>query len=64
MTKGPIPLKMKAKRQHKDATKTSITQRLRTDLALSFGETTAIQLVWFNWYNTYNKKHDKFKIHM
>ena len=34
--------------QHKDATKTSITQRLRTDLGRSIGVTTAIQLVWLN----------------
>ena len=34
--------------QHKHATKTSITQRLRTDLGHSVRVTTATQLVWLN----------------
>ena len=35
-------------RQHKNATKTSITQQYRTDLGRSVGVTIATQLVWFN----------------
>ena len=34
--------------QHKNATKTSIAQRLRTDLRRAVGVTTAIKLVWLN----------------
>ena len=34
--------------QHKNATKTLITQRLRTDLGRSVGVTTVIELVWLN----------------
>ena len=37
--------KQKAKLQHKSATKLSITLRLRTDLELSHGLTTATQVV-------------------
>ena len=36
----------KATWQHKNATKTSITQRLRADLGRSDGVTIATQLVW------------------
>ena len=36
----------KATWQHKNATKTSITQRLRTELGRSVGVTIATQLVW------------------
>ena len=47
MTKTLIPTEnSKTNGQHKNATKTSITQQLRTDLGQSVGETTAIQMVW------------------
>ena len=39
---------MKVKRQHKKPPKTTITQRLQTDLRRSVGVTTVIQLVWLN----------------
>ena len=49
MSKTPIPTeKSKTNGQHKNATKTSITQRLRTDLGRSVEETTVTQLVWLN----------------
>ena len=49
MTKTPIPTEnSKTNGQHKNATKTSITQRLRTDLGRSVGVTTVIKLVWLN----------------
>ena len=38
----------KATRQHKNSTKTWITQRSRTSLGLPVGVTTATQLVWLN----------------
>ena len=38
----------KATRQNKSPPKTSITQRLRTDLGRSVGVTIATQLVWLN----------------
>ena len=38
----------KATWQHKNATKSSITQRLRTDLGRSVEVTKATQLVWLN----------------
>ena len=38
----------KATWQHKNATKSSITQRLRVDLGRSVGVTTATQLVWLS----------------
>ena len=38
----------KAMRQHKNATNTSITQRLRTDFGRSVGVTTATPLVLLN----------------
>ena len=47
MTKAPTPTE-KSKKQHdntKTPPKTSITQRLRTDLGRSAGATTATQLV-------------------
>ena len=40
--------KMKAKRQHENATKTAITQRFRTYLGRSVGVTTVIKLAWLN----------------
>ena len=42
----------RAKWQHKqhNATKSSSTQRLRTDLGRSVGVTTATQLVWLTWF--------------
>ena len=47
MIKAPLPLK-KQRDKRKMPPKTSITQRLRTDLGWSVGETTAIQPVWLN----------------
>ena len=38
----------KVKKQHKDATKTAITQWLRTDLGQTVGVHSVIQLVWLN----------------
>ena len=41
----------RAKWQHKKMQqKSSITQRLRTDLGRSVGVTTATQLVWLTWF--------------
>ena len=49
MTKPPIPTEnSKTKGQHKIATKTLITQGLRTDLGRSGGVIIVIQLVWLN----------------
>ena len=50
MTKAPTPTE-KSKKQRdntKSPPKTSITQRLRTDLGRSVGVTIATQLVWLN----------------
>ena len=50
MTKAPTPTE-KSKKQRdntKNAIKTSVTQRLRTDLGRSVGVTIATLLVWFN----------------
>ena len=50
MTKAPTPIE-KSKNQGdniKTPPKTSITQRLRTDLGRSVGVTIATQLVWLN----------------
>ena len=58
MTKKPIPTEnSKTKGLHKNATKTSITQRLRTDLGRSVGETTVIKLVWFTGEDAYSSGH-------
>ena len=48
MTKAPRPAEMSKGQSDNtnNAAKSSITQRLRTDLGRSVGETTAIQLVW------------------
>ena len=49
MTKAPTPAEL-SKGQNdntKKSQKSSITQRLRTDLGRSVGVTTATQLVWF-----------------
>ena len=48
MTKDPTPTEMSKGQSDKtnNATKSSITQRLRTDLGRSVGVTTATQLVW------------------
>ena len=47
MTKASIPTdNLTTNLQHKKATKTSIKQRLRTDLGRSVEVTKAIQLVW------------------
>ena len=47
VTKPLIPTEnSKTNWQHTNATKTSITQRLWTDLELSVGVTTVIQLLW------------------
>ena len=50
MTKAPTSTeKLKKKRDNtKTSPKTSITQRLRTDLGRSVGVTIATQLVWLN----------------
>ena len=50
MTENPTPTE-KSKKQRdntKKPPKTSITQRLQTDLGRSVGVTTATPLVWFN----------------
>ena len=49
MTKAPTPTEM-SKGQSDSATKSSIKQRLRTDLGRSVGVTTATQLVWLTWF--------------
>ena len=48
MTKAPTPTEMSKGQSYNtnNATKNSITQRLRTDLGRSVGVTTATQLVW------------------
>ena len=50
MTKAPTPTeKSKTQRDNtKTLPKTSIIQRLRTDLGRSIGSTIATQLVWLN----------------
>ena len=49
MTKIPKPKEnSKSNGQHKNATKTSITQLLRTYLGRSVGVKTVTQLVWLN----------------
>ena len=49
MTKAPTPTETSKGQSDntKNATKSSITQRLWTDLGRSVGVTTATQLVWF-----------------
>ena len=49
MTKAPTPAEMTKGQSDNtnNATKSSITQRLRADLGRSVGVTTATQLVWF-----------------
>ena len=48
MTKAPTPAEMSKGQSDNtnNATKSSITQRLRTDLGRSVGVTTATKLVW------------------
>ena len=50
MTKAPTPTEKSKKQRETTKTppKTSITQRLRTDLGRSVGVTIATQLVWLN----------------
>ena len=49
VTKAPsLTDKSKKQRDNKNATKTSITQRLRADLGRSVGVTTTTTLVWLN----------------
>ena len=50
MTNAPQPKKVKKKQRDKTKTqpKTSIAQRLRTDLGRSFEAMTVIQLLWLN----------------
>ena len=49
MAKAPIPSETKKdKWQHKASSKTSMTQRLQTDLERSIGPTTANQLILLN----------------
>ena len=52
MTKAPTPAEMSNGQSDNtnNATKSSITQRLRTDLGRSVGVTTATQLVWLTWF--------------
>ena len=53
MTKAPTPTEMsKGPKVTKQTTpqKSSIKQRLRTDLGRSVGVTTATQLVWLTWF--------------
>ena len=45
MTKAPTPTEIS-----KGPQKSSIKQRLRTDLGRSVGVTTATQLVWLTWF--------------
>ena len=49
MTKAPTPTEMSKGQSDNtnNATKSSIRQKLRTELGRSFGVTTATQLVWF-----------------
>ena len=63
VTKPPYYQKMKDKRQQKDATKTSITQQLRTNLGLSVGVTTVIQLVWLNQITGFQPSHYPQKLY-
>ena len=51
MTKAHTPTEMSKGQSDNtnNATKSSITQRLRTDLGRSVGVTTATQLVWLTW---------------
>ena len=58
MTKAPT--KNKIKKQHdntNNAIKTSITQRLRTDLGRAVGVTTATPLVWCNRFTSAQHSH-------
>ena len=52
MTKAPTPVEMsKGQSDNKNnVTKSSITQRLLTDLGRSVGVNTATQLVWLTWF--------------
>ena len=59
MTKAPTPTE-KSKKQRdntNNATKTLITQRLRTDLGRSVGVTTATPLVWLNQFTSVQPSH-------
>ena len=50
--KAPTPTEMSKGQSDNtnNATKSSIKQRLRTDLGRSVGVTTATQLVWLTWF--------------
>ena len=52
MTKAPTPTESQKGKVTTQTTsqKSSITQRLRTDLGRSVGVTTATQLVWVTWF--------------
>ena len=52
MIKAPTPTEMSKVQSENtnNATKSSIKQRLRTDLGRSVGVTTATQLVWLTWF--------------
>ena len=52
MTKAPTPTEMSKGQNNNtnNATKSSITERLRTDLGWSVGVTMATQLVWLTWF--------------
>ena len=52
MTKAPTPTEMSKGQSDNtnNATKSSITQQLQTDLVRSVGVITATQLVWLTWF--------------
>ena len=59
MTKAPTPTEKSKKQRDNTKTppKTSITQRLRTDLGQPVGVTIAIQLVWLNQFTESQPSH-------
>ena len=59
MTKAPIPTEESKKQPDNTKTppKTSIVQRLRTDLRRSVGVTIATQLVWLNRFTGFQHSH-------
>ena len=56
-TLTPIGNSNKQSDNTKTPQKTTITQRLRTDLARSVGVTTASKLAWLNWLNGSKPSH-------
>ena len=59
MTNAPIPTEMSKGQSDitNEATKSWITQRLRTDLRQSVRVTTPTQLVWLNWFTGTEPSH-------